>query len=170
MRYFASFNLSTNYGKEAWARAVQGFGIAFLFVPTSRLAYSFLPKGKNNKASSLTNLFRNWGGSFGTAFVTTLIERRTQYHGSIFVAHTTSYGAVLNARLAGITEQFVLRGYSTPNTATRAMAQVNAIIQRQAAMLGSIDCFWLLGLIAFSGPLLALLIRRFHQGGGGSAH
>src|SRR5207237_7024687 len=32
MWYFASFNLATNYGKEEWARAVQGFGIAFLFV------------------------------------------------------------------------------------------------------------------------------------------
>src|SRR6267154_4541096 len=44
MWYFASFNLATNYGKEAWARAVQGCGIAFLFVPTSQLAYSYLPK------------------------------------------------------------------------------------------------------------------------------
>src|SRR6201981_1770940 len=41
MWYFPSFNLATNYEKEAWARAVQGFGIAFLFVPTSQLAYSY---------------------------------------------------------------------------------------------------------------------------------
>ena len=170
MWYYASFNLSTNYGKEAWARAIQGFGIAFLFVPTSQLAYSFLPKGKNNKASSLTNLFRNWGGSFGVAFVTTLIERRGQYHRSIFVAHTASYGATLHARLAAITQQFVHRGYSAPDAAIRAMAQVNAIIEQQAAMLGFLDGFWFLGLIAFSGPLLALWIRRFHQAGGGSAH
>src|SRR5207237_59443 len=83
MWYFASFNLATNYGKEAWARAVQGFGIAFLFVPTSQLAYSYLPKNKNNKASSLTNLFRNQGGSFGIAFVTTVLARRAQYHQSV---------------------------------------------------------------------------------------
>ncbi len=57
MWYYANFNLETNYAREAWARALQGFGIAFLFVPTSQLAYSYLPKGKNNKASSLTNSF-----------------------------------------------------------------------------------------------------------------
>src|SRR5467141_867484 len=74
MWYFGSFNLATDYTREAWARAVQGFGIAFLFVPTSQLAYSYLPKNKNNKASSLTNLSRNQGGSFGIAFVTTMIE------------------------------------------------------------------------------------------------
>jgi DHA2 family multidrug resistance protein len=170
MWYYASFNLATNYGKEAWARAVQGFGIAFLFVPTSQLAYSYLPKGKNNKASSLTNLFRNWGGSFGVAFVTTLIERRTQYHRSILVAHSASYDVTLRARIAGLAGQFAHRGYSAPDAAIRALAQVNTIIQRQAALLGFLDGFWLLGVIAFCGPLVAVFIRKFNQGGQGAAH
>src|SRR5215813_9300662 len=106
MWYFASFNLATNYGKEAWARAVQGFGIAFLFVPTSQLAYSYLPKNKNNKASSLTNLFRNQGGSFGIAFVSTMVARRAQYHQSVLVGHVTSSDAGFNSSLAGITDHF----------------------------------------------------------------
>src|ERR1700726_3948497 len=89
MWYFASFTLATDYAHEASARALQGLGIATLFVPVSQLAYSNLPKNKNNKASSLTNLFRNQGGSFGIAFVTTLLARRTQYHQSILVAHAT---------------------------------------------------------------------------------
>ena len=72
MWYFASFTLGTDYRHEALARALQGLGIATLFVPVSQLAYSNLAKEKNNKASSLTNLFRNQGGSFGIAFVTTI--------------------------------------------------------------------------------------------------
>ncbi len=67
MWYYASFDLGTDYKHEALARAVQGLGIAPLFIPVSQLAYSFLPKEKNNKASSLTNLFRNQGASFGIA-------------------------------------------------------------------------------------------------------
>ncbi len=89
MWYYASFTLATDYRHEALARALQGLGIATLFVPVSQLAYSNLPKYKNNKASSLTNLFRNQGGSFGIAFVTTLLARRTQYHQSVLVAHST---------------------------------------------------------------------------------
>src|ERR1043166_7147094 len=54
MWYFGSFDPGVDYAHEAWARAIQGFGLAFLFVPTSQLAYSYLPKNKNNKASSLT--------------------------------------------------------------------------------------------------------------------
>ncbi len=74
MLYYSGFTLQTNYAHYALARALQGFGYAFLFVPVSVLAYSYLPPGKNNKGSSLTNLARNWGGSFGVAFITTMHE------------------------------------------------------------------------------------------------
>src|SRR6476646_6311584 len=83
MWYYASFDLGTDYKHEALARALQGLGIAPLFIPVSQLAYSFLPKEKNNKASSLTNLFRNQGASFGIAFTTTVVARRAQYHRSV---------------------------------------------------------------------------------------
>src|SRR5690348_12806190 len=128
MWYFASFNLATNYGKEAWARAVQGFGIAFLFVPTSQLAYSYLPKNKNNKASSLTNLFRNQGGSVGIAFVTTVLARRTQYHQSVLVAHATTLDQRFRETLAALSRYFVAHGFTVPDAALHAQAQLARII------------------------------------------
>ena len=169
MWHYASFNLETDYRHEALARVLQGFGLAFLFVPTSQLAYSRLPREKNNKASSLTNLFRNQGGSFGIAFVTTMIERRSQYHRSVLVAHITEYDPNFRASLAAITERFVRFGYSLPDAAHRALAQVNAIVDQQAALLGFFDCFWMLGIIAFAAALLTFFIRKFNQGGGSAA-
>src|SRR6516165_8842822 len=56
---YASIDLGTDYQHVALFRALQGLGIAPLFVPVSQLAYSYLPKNKNNKASSITNLFRS---------------------------------------------------------------------------------------------------------------
>jgi len=170
MWYFGSFNLATDYAREAWARALQGFGIAFLFVPTSQLAYSYLPKNKNNKASSLTNLFRNWGGSFGIAFVTTIVARRAQYHQSVLITHITDFDQALNANLVGITNRFVERGYSAADGAVSAVRQVYAIVQQQAAMLAFLDCFWFLGIAALIGPMLALFIRKFQVGGQASGH
>ncbi len=170
MWYYASFDLATDYRREALARAVQGFGLAFLFVPTSQLAYSYLPKNKNNKASSLTNLFRNWGGSFGIAFVTTMLERRSQFHRSVLVSHLGNENLHLRTTLAGLTARFVQGGYSPVDSTIRATAQLNAIVQRQASLFGFLDCFWLLGVVVLAGPLLALFIRKFKQGGGGAAH
>src|SRR5437667_12311934 len=106
MWYLPRFSLATNYRKEAWARAVQGLRIAFLFVPTSQLAYSYLPKNKNNKASSLTNLFRNQGGSFGIAFVTTVLARRAQYHQSVLVIHVTSFDRTFSESVQSIANRF----------------------------------------------------------------
>src|SRR5438105_3442981 len=139
MWYFASFNLATNYGKEAWARAVQGFGIAFLFVPPSQLAYSYLPKNKNNKASSLTNLFRNQGGSVGIAFVTTVLARRTQYHQSVLVAHVTPFHQRYQETLATLSGYFLTHGFTAPDAALHAKAQLARMIHQQAAFLGFLD-------------------------------
>jgi DHA2 family multidrug resistance protein len=170
MWYFASFNLATDYAREAGARGLQGLGLAFLFVPASQLAYSYLPKDKNNKASSLTNLFRNQGGSFGIALVTTLLARRTQYHQSVLVTHVTTFDQSLNATVTGITNRFIEQGSSTADASVRALAQVYATVQQQAAMLAFLDCFRILGLVALIGVPLAIFIRKFKQGASAAAH
>jgi DHA2 family multidrug resistance protein len=170
MWYFADFNLATNYARETGARALQGLGIAFLFVPATQLAYSYLPKEKNNKASSLTNLFRNQGGSFGIALVTTLLARRMQYHQTVLVTHVTNFDQPLNRTVAGIADRFVEHGSSMTDASVNALAQVYAIVQQQAAILAFLDCFRILGVVAAIGVPLAIFIRKFKQGGGAAAH
>jgi MFS transporter, DHA2 family, multidrug resistance protein len=59
MWYYSSFNLATDYTHYALARAFQGLGYGFFFVPVNVIAYSQLRPDRNNKASSLTNLLRN---------------------------------------------------------------------------------------------------------------
>src|SRR3984893_4168201 len=80
MFVYSNMNLDTNGAHYAWTRALQGVGYGLFLVPVNMIAYSQLRPDQNNKASSLTNLFRNWGGSFGIAFVTTAAERRANLH------------------------------------------------------------------------------------------
>jgi DHA2 family multidrug resistance protein len=170
MWHFASFDLGTDYRHFAFARALQGLGIAPLFVPVSQLAYSFLPKDKNNKASSLTNLFRNQGASFGIAFVTTLLARRTQRHQSILVAHATAANPRYRAVLHSFTNYFAVRGLSPADAAHHAQATLAQILQQRASFQGSLDCFTALGWIVLIGAPLALLIRKFDLGGPSPSH
>ncbi|HEX7798361.1 MAG TPA: DHA2 family efflux MFS transporter permease subunit [Vicinamibacterales bacterium] len=165
MWYFASFNLFTDYRREAAARALQGFGFAFLFIPISQLAYSNLPPSKNNKASSLTNLFRNLGGSVGIAFVTTLFARRSQFHQSVLVTHLTNGDLTLQRTVTGITERLVSVGHTTADAVQTAPAVVGLLVRQQAALLGALDCFRVLGVLAVLAPLLALAIKSFDQTG-----
>jgi MFS transporter, DHA2 family, multidrug resistance protein len=167
---YASFDLNTDYRHIALARALQGLGIAPLFVPVSQLAYSFLPKDKNNKASSLTNLFRNQGGSFGIAFVTTVLARRTQYHQSVLAAHVTSYQPRFRETLGAFSRYFATHGFSAPDAALHAKAQLARLIQQQAAILGFLDCFWLLGCACLIGAPLVFFTRKIGPSGTGAAH
>jgi MFS transporter, DHA2 family, multidrug resistance protein len=170
MWYYASFDLGTDYKHEAFARMIQGLGIAPLFIPVSQLAYSFLPKDKNNKASSLTNLFRNQGASFGIAFATTVVARRTQYHRSVLVAHATPLSAPYQTVLKNLSAYFSRHGYSAADAATHAHAQFGRILDHQASLLASLDCFWLLGCACLIGAPLVFFTRNFRSAGPGSSH
>src|SRR5499425_3744844 len=112
---FASFsmtqlNLNGDYSSFVIPRMFLGLGIAFIFVPLNLTAYSYLPPEKNNRASSLINLFRNLGGSFGVAFVATMLARRSQFHQSVLGAHISAYDPAATSSLRAITGKLVAAG------------------------------------------------------------
>jgi DHA2 family multidrug resistance protein len=168
---YSGMTTGTDYFRFALARGFQGFGYAFMFVPVTQLAYSYLPKNKNNKGSSLTNLCRNWGGSFGIAFVTTMLERRTQYHQSVLVSNLTSADETVRQFVRTSSHYLVTRGSSTPDAIHQAYGLVGNAMTQQATMLAFMDRFHLLALVVLAGLPLAFLIRRFEIGkAGGAAH
>jgi DHA2 family multidrug resistance protein len=164
MFYYSRLTIQTDYFHFALARAYQGFGYAFMFVPVTQLAYSYLPKNKNNKGSSLTNLCRNWGGSFGIAFVTTMLERRTQYHQSALVSHLSSADGTVHQFVNGTSRYLLTRGTSGPDAIHQSYGLLSSQMTQQATMLAAMDCFHLLGLVVILGLPLAFLIRRFQIG------
>jgi DHA2 family multidrug resistance protein len=171
MFYYSGFTTQTDYSHFALARAFQGFGYAFMFVPVTQLAYSYLPKNKNNKGSSLTNLCRNWGASFGIAFVTTMLERRTQYHQRVLVSHLTSADGTVQQLVTSTSHYLLTRGTSGPDAIHQSYGLVSSLMTQQATMLAAMDCFHLLGLVVLVGLPLAFLIRGFEIGtAGGTAH
>ena len=171
MFYYSDLTSQTDYFHFAFARAYQGFGYAFMFVPVTQLAYSYLPKNKNNKASSLTNLCRNWGGSFGIAFVTTMLERRAQYHQSVLISHLTSSDGTVQQFTNSASHYLVTRGTSSADAIHQSYGLAGSLMTQQATMLAAMDCFRLLGLVMILGLPLAFLIRRFQIGSAaGAAH
>ena len=164
-------NLDGDYQAFVIPRMVLGLGLAFLFIPLSLIAYSYLPPEKNNKASSLTNLFRNLGGSFGVAFVATMLARRSQFHQSVLGAHISAYDQAAGAALRGVTERLLGAGVPAGEALPRAQAVVYATVQKQSSLLGSLDVFWLICLIAVAAIPLTLLIKNIRRGApAGSGH
>ena len=63
MLLYSDNTLDVDSTRFAWNRCLRGFSYGLFLVPVNLIAYSPLRPDENNKASSLTNLFRNWGGS-----------------------------------------------------------------------------------------------------------
>jgi DHA2 family multidrug resistance protein len=78
--WMANLNLQLSYGQLVFMRMFQASGLAFLFIPINTIAYIGVKQSENNDVSGLTNLARNIGGSCGTAFMATMLLRRTAAH------------------------------------------------------------------------------------------
>jgi DHA2 family multidrug resistance protein len=165
MIYYSGLTLQTDYRHYALARAFQGLGYAFFFVPLSVLAYSQLKPNENNRASSLTNLFRNWGGSFGISFATTLSERRQNFHQSIMSANLTSSGAWFQDSIRRTTDYLASQGYSHADAARAAYLRCYNQMIAQTSLLGFMDVFRAIGWVTLAVTPLLLFVRRFSVSG-----
>jgi DHA2 family multidrug resistance protein len=160
-----NFDLSMDFRTIAIARVVQAAGLAFLFVPINTAAYAFLPKEKNNAASGLINLARNVGGSVGISFVTTMLDRRAQFHQSRLVGHLTAGSVTTQSALHGMSQMFVERGSSAAQAVQQSHKMLEVMVGRQASMLAYIDNFKILGISAACMVPLALFLKKAKSGG-----
>jgi MFS transporter, DHA2 family, multidrug resistance protein len=165
MIYYSGLTLQSDYAHFALARAFQGLGYAFFFVPLSVIAYSQLKPNENNRASSLTNLFRNWGGSFGISFATTLSERRQSFHQSVMSANLTTSGAWLQDSVRRTTNYLVAQGYSHADAARAAYLRDYEQLVAQTTLLAFMDVFRAIGWLTLLVTPLVFLIRKFNAGG-----
>ena len=159
--YFSTFTLATDYHHYAMARVFQGLGYGFFFVPVSVIAYSQLRPDQNNKASSLTNLFRNWGGSFGIAFITTATERRNQLHHTNLASAIGFTSQQLTDRAAALSNYLVIKGFSGPDAAAGSTASLYQQLQHQVNFLSFMDCFRVIAWFTLAAVPLLLLIKHF---------
>jgi MFS transporter, DHA2 family, multidrug resistance protein len=167
--HYSRFNLDTDYNHYALARCLQGFGYAFFFVPLSVITYSELKPNQNNRASSLTNFFRNWGGSFGIAFITTASDRRFNFHQSIVGANLPASSSGLQQSVNQTAGYLQAHGFSPADALNAAYGYVYNQLGAQSHLLAFMDCFRVIGIITLIVAPLALLTRRFKAGGGPAA-
>jgi DHA2 family multidrug resistance protein len=165
MMDYSSFTLQTDYNHYAWARALQGLGYAFFFVPISVIAYSQLRPDQNNRASSLTNLARNWGGSFGIAFVTAISERRQDLHQSRTGDTLAASSGGLQQSIQSTARYLAAHGYSQADAVRASYLHYYNLLEQQTRLLGFMDCFRAIGLLTIAMVPLVFFIRSFKVGG-----
>jgi DHA2 family multidrug resistance protein len=168
--HMTTFNLQIDFKTAVLARVFQAAGLAFLFVPINTSAYAFLPREKNNAASGLMNLARNIGGSVGISFVTTMLDRRTQFHQNMLSNNLSEGNPAWQSMLQGLAQKFQAAGLDPAAASQRAHAMVQALVIKQATMLAYVDNFWMLAVAMLCLIPLVFIMKKPAPGGAMAVH
>ena len=156
----AGWNLGLDYRHAVTARMLQSFGLAFLFIPINVAAFAYVPKEKTNMGTGIINLARNIGASVGIATVTTMLDRRSQFHMARLTEKANELSAAYHNMLNGLQFKLVAAGSTTAHANAQAHAFVYGTIQRQAVMLAFLDNFKMLGIVFIAVIPFLLLMRK----------
>jgi DHA2 family multidrug resistance protein len=160
------FSLGADFSSLMWPRIYLGIGMGCLFIPLTTLTLSSVPRPQMGNATSIYNLLRNLGGSFGVAFATTMFVRRAQVHQSHLAESLTPFDRTFPAAVEWGKTLLMNRGVPGVAAESTALRRIYGETVRQATALGFNDAFFILSvLMAAILPLILLLRRPAHQEG-----
>ena len=148
--------MSFDIGMDSWplvtSGVAQGFGLGFVFVPLTTVAFQTLDPHLRTEASGLFNLVRNIGSSIGISIMAALLTSNMQINHADLAAKVT----VFNSNLSAL-------GLSPGRLATPAGAQIAAqldgLITQQSLMIAYLDDFKAMLIITLCALPLLLLLR-----------
>jgi DHA2 family multidrug resistance protein len=141
-------DLNVSFGHIVLWRVLQILGLSFIFIPISTLNYVGVPAGKNNQISSFSNFARNFGGSMGTALLTTFLVRTQQTHQASLAAHLIPGSFQYENYLAQMRSSLMSAGQSVAQAKVAATGYAYQQLLRQASMLSYQNAFWVLSVVA----------------------
>jgi len=130
---------------------VQGLGLGFIFIPVNLMAFSGIQPAMRTDGSTVMNLFRNVGSSFGISVIVTLLARNMQVSHADIASHVTA----MNVPGVDLVSAIAIPG----GLGAGAMAIVNGAVTQQAAMVAYLDDFYLLFWLMVACVPLPWLIR-----------
>lgn len=111
-------------------------------------------------ATSIFNLMRNLGGSFGIAGVATMLDRFQQTRINLLDSHITPYRRQAAQAWEGTRELMWLHGSPMATARRQGFAALWAAMLRQAAILTFLDIFRLLAIFFVALIPLILIMKR----------
>ena len=155
----SGLNLNAGYWDIFWPQVFQGVALSFLFIPLMALSMASIPKEKMGNATSIFNLMRNIGGSFGISIMTTFLARRSQMHQNRLVERITAGNLTTGEVLTGLQGWFRIRGSDDYGAGRRALGAMYGLVQRHAMMLSFVEAFWVMGVMFLAMLPFVFLLR-----------
>lgn len=156
----SQFNLYADFNTVIWPRVVLGIGMGFLFIPLTTMTMGSVKKENMANASAIYNLLRNLGGSFGVAFVTTIISRQAQVHQYHLVERLTPFDRTYQIATQQAAHALQYKGVNAGAGTPGALGSIYGQLVKQASMMSFNDAFFLLSLFMILILPLVFLMRR----------
>ncbi|WP_018274834.1 DHA2 family efflux MFS transporter permease subunit [Teredinibacter turnerae] len=129
---------------------IQGFGLGFVFVPLSAVAFSTMQPQYRGIGTALFSLLRNIGSSIGISVVVTYLAHRSQINHGIFASYITPFSQPLNQAVSsGALDTSTLQG----------IAAINGKVTEQALTLAYLQDFRLMMFVTLVAMPLLLFMR-----------
>jgi DHA2 family multidrug resistance protein len=156
------FNTDIDNGDIVSSGILQGFGMGFIFVPLSTIAFATIAPRFRADATSLFSLVRNIGSSIGISVVTTYLTQRVQANHAAFSAYITPYSLPL---------QQAAQSGAIDLSSAAGLATINSLVTREASVLAYLQDFRLMMWVTLAAlPLVLLLSRPAAAPKGEAAH
>jgi DHA2 family multidrug resistance protein len=145
-----------SFGMGEWplitTGVIQGFGLGFVFIPLSTVAFQTLDVRLRTEASGLFNLVRNLGSSIGISIMAALLISNMQTNHATLAEHINPFNPNLPA--LGIDP-----GVLATQAGAQTAAQIDGMITAQSLMIAYLDDFKLMFYITLCSVPLLLLLR-----------
>lgn len=159
----AYMDAEVGFEQMLWPQIARGLAIMFCFLPVTTVALSGLPRDQVANASGLYNLMRNFGGAFGIAIISTIVDRRYDMHYQHIAETVTDSRIAAGAAAETMNETMsdvVGAGVNDGQAGEAALALLTQLAQREALVMAYNDVWLIMAVITAGALLLMPLVRR----------
>ncbi len=160
--YYMAMHLNPgmDFRTAATMRTMQTAGLAFIFLPSTTLAYVGIPREQNNQVSGMNAFVRNIGGSIGIALLSTMLTRMVQQNQSTLVRHTHAGNPAFDNLLNGISQSLQNAGMEATAATQQAYGRIMGLVQIQASALAYVKVVTLMAIVVGCLIPLPMIMRR----------
>ena len=150
----AQFDLNVSTFDVAWTSALQGLGVGFLWVPLTLVTFATLNPRHLPEGMAIFHLLRNIGSSVHISISVALVLHMAKVNYAGLAEFISPYNETLRYGTA--------LGLWNPES-VRGLAAIGGEVQRQAAMIGYINAFYMYALTALAVAPLILLVGKVRR-------
>lgn len=125
----------------------RGIGLGLCMMPATNLGMINIPLPKIASASSINNVVRQIGSSFGVAMLSTMLERREAFHTAMISERLAEKSIQVNSLITQLQHSYIAQGSSSGVAHSQAFGAISRMIQTQSAIFSFDDCLALMLLV-----------------------